>query len=107
MISIYQAAEIFQQHADEILCVLNETPEEGYKVVAEVDDGGTWWGAKAVDEDAYSAMVRNGEGYAIYFYPQHDKTYFDVLRAIDEWLKWLRKEMFLEETVWGEGDTTK
>lgn len=106
MISPLKAAEIVEQHVDDILRVLSDT-QEGNQVIAEVDADGTWRGARAVNENAYSAMARNREGYAIHFYPNLDKGYFDVLLAIDEWLDGWRDEMFFEETAWWEEDTDR
>lgn len=96
MTSILKVAEVVEQHADEILMALLEAPE-GSQVIAEVDENGTWRGARVVKADAYSKLAENEKGYAIHFNPETDAGYFDVLSAIDEWLEDWCSEMFSED----------
>lgn len=85
---IYDAAETFMQHKQEILRELSKA-QKGQTVFAAVNSKGNWVCAGQVTPNTLDFLADNvgDEGHIIALDPEVDKTEIDVEVAIEEWLE--------------------
>lgn len=84
-LSIYDIADVMREHKKEILKEARRSAKHGYRVMAEIENDGTWRGVGVVTPGTGSLLAHEGRGFACFFSCDSFMSYNEIEEQIWQW----------------------